>query len=59
MTTFGLRREDHARATRGREPVGPLQALIEAVLADKHAVSVHDRMRSLVGDEWLDARGLL
>jgi cellulose synthase operon protein C len=38
---------------------GRLDTLIQAVLDDKATVSVHDRLRSLVGDEWLEARGLL
>jgi hypothetical protein len=37
---------------------GRLGDLVQAILEDPSAVSVHDRLRALVGDAWLEARDL-
>ena len=36
-----------------------LDALVEAILIDPSAVSVHEQLQSLVGPDWLNARGLM
>ena len=37
---------------------GLLEELVEAMLADKGASSIHPALRALLGDEWLEAHGL-